>query len=640
MASIISKSLSVPLATKVSAFCVVVIVSAMLPTAAQTVAVHHGKPYRILLVVDAWHDPNSILVQSGLDSFQPIAALLKSWTIPFDIFRLDQQHIDSSYLLDRSGNIRYSALLWLADSKSYENQNFESIQPAINAGTGLIVLNSRLIDPALARYAGVNFRSFYTSTQPFRMVKDHFINRGLSDATMPSQTRNFSVRVRMAATSAAVLVAQDGNPLVTVKEINDSSSAVWIGVPEPSQLCASQFWRDVFLRSLVWEMGYAVLPDVNYDRRAILELDDWGTADKGFLSYWRYQEPNEEMIRNRLIEPLKRHHAVASAMVNTGYIDRTSSCIVSPWIQDFNDTYGVHQDYASTLKGLQEALDAGVLTIESHGWTHMQPDLDSPPGPWWNADQAGEGSVDGWYVEFWDRRRSKDIPASAQLYHMGRSLTEIQEDFKVKPLELKPGGDAWTISQFNNTAVLAGRSGFGLFHGDTTTYYLEHDLALDLAGVVVDADTGFDMADEFHPETWPKHPDGPVIVGFHDRDISLDPGYIDQLFASLPPGYGTISANQYIGILHTNVAVTQGDNSLTVRFSLDNDYCEYFQNHSSDWKLLLSDALHRELTSGTPQVYVDGKESPANSLGLSNSVWQMHVPSGTGIHRLTILSTK
>jgi len=38
---------------------------------------------------------------------------------------------------------------------------------------------------------------------------------------------------------------------------------------------------------------------------------------------------------------------------------------------------------------------AGVLEIESHGWTHMQPDLDSPPGPWWNADLDGEASAIG-----------------------------------------------------------------------------------------------------------------------------------------------------------------------------------------------------------------------------------------------------
>ena len=68
-----------------------------------------------------------------------------------------------------------------------------------------------------------------------------------------------------------------------------------------SQLCDSAFWRNLFFRSLVWDLGYAVLPNVDYAHRVIFELDDWGTADKGFLSYWRYLEPNEQTLRETLL---------------------------------------------------------------------------------------------------------------------------------------------------------------------------------------------------------------------------------------------------------------------------------------------------------------------------------------------------
>ncbi|MGI8958869.1 MAG: hypothetical protein ACR2IV_03715 [Bryobacteraceae bacterium] len=71
------------------------------------------KPYPVLLVVDQWGDPASQVIQSEKDPFQPVAALLKAWSVPFDILRLDQQTFGAAYLFDRSGRVRYGAVLWL-----------------------------------------------------------------------------------------------------------------------------------------------------------------------------------------------------------------------------------------------------------------------------------------------------------------------------------------------------------------------------------------------------------------------------------------------------------------------------------------------------------------------------------------------
>ena len=58
------------------------------------------KPYRVL-VVEQWDDSASVLVDSEKDEFRPVVAVLRAWSPPFDIFRLDRQHLDASYLLDR-----------------------------------------------------------------------------------------------------------------------------------------------------------------------------------------------------------------------------------------------------------------------------------------------------------------------------------------------------------------------------------------------------------------------------------------------------------------------------------------------------------------------------------------------------------
>ena len=46
------------------------------------------KPYRVLLVVDRWKDPASQLITSENDSFQPVAALLRAWSVPCEIARV------------------------------------------------------------------------------------------------------------------------------------------------------------------------------------------------------------------------------------------------------------------------------------------------------------------------------------------------------------------------------------------------------------------------------------------------------------------------------------------------------------------------------------------------------------------------
>src|SRR5438132_12307990 len=124
----------------------------------------HTKPYRILLVVEHRSDPYGLVVSSEADKFQPVAALLKAWSVPFDILRLDQQHVDASYLFHRSGRIRYGAVVWLADLSSYGQQDFASLEEATRAGTGLIAVDSRFLDSTLAKLLGLKFKDFYTST--------------------------------------------------------------------------------------------------------------------------------------------------------------------------------------------------------------------------------------------------------------------------------------------------------------------------------------------------------------------------------------------------------------------------------------------------------------------------------------------
>jgi len=590
------------------------------------------RPYRVLVVVERWGDPAGVLVDQEKDDFQPVVGLLKAWSVPFDIFRLDQQHLDGSYLFDREERIRYGVVIWLADSASYRDQNLTALEDAARAGTSLLAVNSRCLDPVLERVLGLEFKSLYRADDVFRFTQPHFITREWVQKMGTENVSENEDRFWMGTRGASVLIAQGPHPLLTMNQLDKGVSGVWMGADHLSTLRDSPYWRSLFFRALVWSLGYLVQPDVDYSHRVEIEMDDWGTSDKGYLSYWRYLEPSEETLREHLIAPLQRHHAVASANVITGCVDPKTRRILSPWTQDFTDSYGLHQNFASTQRGLKAAVGAGVLEIQSHGWTHMQPDLDSPPGPWWTADLAGEASAGGWYTEFGDRRRGTEIPAVVQLFHMQRSFEYLKKDFGQRPLELRPGGGTWSKSYANHTALLAARAGFGIFQAETNTfYYLDRDLVLDMKGIAAHAPLSYDQP--IHAELWPPHLDGPVMAIFHDRDIAYRPDFIERLFAALPPGYETVSTNQYVGFLHARIESTAND-GWQLKFLFDEPYCAYFDSHPSSWRVWFSDPWRDELRSLQKLVItVDGKSpSTVNATHLLHESLAIDIPAGLGEH--------
>ena len=126
---------------------------ALLLTAAALSAA--AKPYRVLVVVDKWSDPAGVLVDAAKDRFQPVVALLKAWTVPFDILRLDQQVPGASYLFERDGKPRYGSIVWLAEAPAGASKNLPVVKEAVEAGSSLLVAGVRSLDPNLAPILGL-----------------------------------------------------------------------------------------------------------------------------------------------------------------------------------------------------------------------------------------------------------------------------------------------------------------------------------------------------------------------------------------------------------------------------------------------------------------------------------------------------
>ncbi|MBM3746263.1 MAG: hypothetical protein FJW34_10745 [Acidobacteria bacterium] len=560
---------------------------------------HPPLPYRLLLVIsDQWKDPASYVIEDG-GEFQVLAALMKSWGLPFEILRLDQQRIDKYHLVERDGQPRYGTIIWDAGPGGLQDRGLELVPELVRQqGVGLIVLADAVAAPEISGLAGVRYVSDFISPDNLAATGEHFITRGLNGrekSFLPAG--RYWPGNKVAAEDAAVLIRRGPHPFLTVRELGNRGRVAWLGAHRGATQIQVQVVRDLFKRALVWAQGYALYAE--YPKSVLLFMDDMGTSDKTFLPYWSYRTPTEEEIRKGLIEPLKRHRAVLMQNVNTGFVDRQSQRVLNPWRQqrviDAIHPDRVH-DFSSTKRGLDAGLREGVFEIQSQGWTHMLPDLDSPPGPWWAAPMDGVGSL-GWWTEFGDPVRKKEIPAITQAFHMRRSLEQIQEDFGVTPLFLMRGGGGFSRSYANHTARIAAQLGFGLSElgGDE---YLGPDYVINLQPVLRSGGWACDR--QVSPGEIPWTVDAPYYLVFHDRDLSLDVGSVERLLSSLGGEVRYMSANEYCAYLHARVERVP-EQGLAVAIDYDGHYCRYFATAGSTWTLHLSDELRRTLGAEAPE---------------------------------------
>jgi hypothetical protein len=592
------------------------------------------RPNRVLLVIgDQWSDPSGFLVREG-NEFHELASLLKNWAIPFDILRLDQQKLDRNDFLGFDGKARYGAVLWDADPALFKDQNYALLADAVDKwNIGLVILSNRVQQPVLESLAGVHYRGYYSSSAPIvaQETSGYLLHdlpgvldanndprlaitaSGLDGAKIPWTFPPFKKRVLVESAGATVLATQGGVPQITDRELRTGLHVIWIG-SDYSALLHFQALRTVLRRSLALAVGYQLYRD--WSREAILEMDDVGSAQNSWLESWHYPTLTQEQIEERLIGPLVREHARLVINACPGFVDVRARTIVPSFTQVFTDEFGTRQDYVSTKRGLEEGLQQGVFEIQSHGWTHMQPDLDSAPGPWWDAPLDQEKAEVGWYREFGDTRRGQEIPAAVQRMHMQKSIEWLQEEFGVEPLSFVAGGNGISESFPNNTTVLAARAGFGWF-GD----YEGPDLAIEaLAGYSGMGGSEFGGTADAPLVIWIP-PDG------HDRGIAQKPEEFPRIFALLQGRrYGGM--NEYIAYLHATMR-SETASELNVSLDYDGRYCRYFEKHSSEWRV---DAPG---IAGPLSVTVDGKPEHLIS-GESGAA--ITIPPGLGTHRVEIRS--
>jgi len=547
------------------------------------------KPYRVLLILgDQWKDPRSFLVSGG--EFQTFVTMFKSWGIPFDILRLDQTLMDPSHFTYFDGSPRYGAILWDVPGNSVSDNDQALVAQAVEKlHISLIAMGDRVQQPEIQRLLGIHYKGNYMHSSHQMVEGESFLLRGLGPDLRKQGPFIITMhRVQVDLAGAKTLASSGGMPEITEREVSGDTRAIWIG-GDIDQMLVYQELRTALRRAVTEAIGYALVKTWTND--IVLTMDDMGNAQNAWLEHWHYPALTQEQIERYMIEPLKAHHAVLSLNIVPGFVDDAQHRIVPTWHAQFTDEFGTKQDYVSTKKGLDEGVAAGVLEIESHGWTHMQPDLTSPPGPWWGSNINDERAEIGWYREFYDVRRDKEIPAAEQKFRMQQSRDWIKAEFGIDPLEFSTGGNGISRSPDNNTFRIAAEAGYGYYGG-----YLGKDLAVEGRA---DSNADFGGSDDV-PLLLPAPPDG------HDRGIAHDPTGFAKVFDKYP-NHQFIGLDEYIGYQHAEIRNAEGDaDGLRLAIAYDPRYCRALIAKGSEWNLHMSDWLMAKMKSSA--IWVDGKK--------------------------------
>lgn len=633
------------------------------------------KPFKVLVVIgDQWTDPMSYSIDPTRvkdEDFLDVVTMLKIWGIPFDILRLDEQRLQINRFLDGEAKPNYGCIIWMANPdvlKGY-SANYETLARAVNEyGISIIALTDYIKNGAIADLMGLKFTkanavNLGDATNKFVVSGSHFITSRtadlilpdkkqlagssipeangitISDTTLKDITETINLVSCTPSESVLVLAKIGDAPQLTVKDISKDTKAIWIGGGHdwfrkyPSM-------RKILRQSLVYSIGYGIFND-NFENGFICIMDDVGCAEHSYSLMWHYPTPAKDTLIKYLIEPLEKYGFMMVQNITPGFANPKTRMIELSWnIPPFKDIFGNWQDYGSTKQGLDEGLRRGVFEIQPHrAWSHMNWDLESPPGPFWGKPEGEMRNTD-WYNEVVDvRRDNQPVPSNDLLFIYKMGIDAIIKSFGVVPLaaEVRPGAE-----------LRKGKPG-GFDNGRIA--------AIAGLGVSRECYVGFDHTIEFRMMM-------PEQFTFHDLDLTAKTNYksdqpesgwdiltrmpAEELLACKIAGGRRLNVhdsqdwiesrknrkwmgfNETCAYLHSLIS-GPGNEGFKIEFNYDDHYCRYFEKKSSKWTLELSDGLMEKLGNNI-SVMVDGRKTNT-APGASQII---EIPAGLGSHKVEL----
>jgi hypothetical protein len=445
----------------------------------------HLKPNRVL-VVSGVQMRDDYVIHDAWD-FGDVIALLKLWGIPFDTLRLDTQTMTLTHFLDVAGEARYGAIIWTARHGQYPwHPHYDDVlTQVVNAHhVSLIAIGEKVREPTIQNLLGIgcgdaDVDCWEPMTATVTMTETaHFLTRGLSGTVSPGEAfpGGWGPALTVVATDVVTLATAGPWPQLTARTIDADSRtrAVWIGGDPYSVFHTSPAFIQLLRRSLVWAMDYGIYKD--YGHSIVLRMDDPGGAPSAYWNDWHYPQLSAVSVTNSIITPLQKYSATLGVGFTPGYPLTPTCSITCSCLVDFVDPFGARQNVVATCAGLRDGMTAGIFEIQSHGLTHMVPDLSTPISgstSWCEGSMDGEWAEDGWYREFCDTRRGKEVDAKIQSARLITSADWIEENFGVRPMTFIPPGHATSGIPYSVTIAITGAApnvSYSVYYGKDSSW--------------------------------------------------------------------------------------------------------------------------------------------------------------------------
>jgi len=637
-----------------------------------------SKPFRVLVIIgDQWSDPMSYNIDPFRvknEDFLDVVTMLKIWGVPFDILRLDEQRLQINRFLDYAAKPAYGCVIWMADPDKLSGMsaNYETLERAVNEyGISMIALFDYIKTDKVANLAGVSYSDVKnirlgSGGDKFQISGSHFISadamgiqlpdsKQLAGSSIPeangitasviNDSENVSdIRlVNCSVSGNATVIGKIGNiPQFVVRDINNETKTVWIGGGK-DWFRKYPVMRKLFRKALIYSIGYGVFND-NFENGFICIMDDVGCSEHAWSLTWHYPTPAKDTLIRYLIEPLEKYGKMMVQNITPGFANPEKKLIESSWdVPPFTDIFGNWQDYGSTKEGLDEGLRRGVFEVQPHrAWSHMNWDLDSPPGPWWGSPVDGEMKITDWYNEVVDVRRGHaPVPSNDLLFIYKKGIEAIQKSFGVTPLaaEVRPGAELKEGTHGgDDNGRIAAIAGLGV----SRECYVGIDRTIEFKMMMPEQFTFHDLdltaqtnypADETEAgweKLWTLTTEqlmNSKIAGGRRLNVHDNLNWIESRKDKYWMGF-----NETCAYLHSEISDT-GTDGFGINFNYDGHYCKYFEKKQSVWTFEISDNFRHALGTGV-SILVDGK--PALT-GLSASQ-KIEIPAGLGIHTLRVVN--
>jgi hypothetical protein len=636
------------------------------------------KPFRVLIIIgDQWTDPMSYNIDPRRvkeTDFLDVVNMLKIWGVPFDILRLDEQRLQINRFLDGEAKSNYGCFIWMADPDKLSgySANYQTLKRVINEyGISMIALFDYIKTKQVADLVGIDYQGIIdiklgSNGDRFSISGNHFITSDAADVTLPDQkeTANTSIPAAngitpvtsethgnqasisiircIAKDSVKVLGSVGQIPQLAVRDVSKDTKVVWIGGGK-DWFRKYPVMRGIFRKALVYSIGYGLFND-NFENGLIFIMDDVGCSEHAWSLRWHYPTPRKDTMIKYLIKPLEKYGFMMVQNISSGFANPEKRIIESPWtVKPFKDIFGNWQDYGSTKEGLDEGVKRGVFEIQPHrAWSHMNWDLDSPPGPWWGSPVDGEMAVTDWYNEVVDVRRGHaPVPSNDLLFIYKTGIDAIKKSFSIVPLaaEVRPGAELQEGTHGgDDNGRIAAIAGLGVsrecyvgfdhtieFSMMMPQQFTCHDLDL-TAQTDYPADQTEAGWDALLTMTTQKLASSKIAGG---RRINLH----DNLnWIESRKNKHWMGFNETCAYLHTIVASPQKN---CIEIFYDDHYCKYFEKKPSLWTLELSDSFREDLGVKTI-ISIDGKSGTA----VLRSKQVLEIPAGLGTHRIRLAGEK